>query len=63
MRSLVPIPLIFLAATLAGCAENHSPPGTFPAPSYVATSDGQPFAMTRLVGNPSDAAHEGCGGR
>ncbi len=63
MRSLVPIPLLFLAAALPGCAENHFPPGTVPSKSYVETGTGQPFVVTKLIGSPSDVAREGCGGR
>jgi hypothetical protein len=63
MRSLVPIPLIFLAAALPGCAENHFLPRTVLTKSYVETGDGQPFVMTKLIGGPSDVAREGCGGR
>ena len=63
MRSLVPIPLLFLAAALSGCAENHFLPGTVLTKSYVETGDGQPFVVTKLIGSPSDVAREGCGGR
>ena len=63
MRSLVPIPLLFLAAALPGCAENHFLPGTVLTKSYVETDDGQPFVVTKSIGGPSGVAREGCGGR
>ena len=63
MRSLVPIPLIFLAAALPGCAENHFLPDAMLTKSYVETGAGQPFLVTKLIGSPSDVAREGCGGR
>jgi hypothetical protein len=63
MRSLVPIPLIFSVATLSGCAENQSLPGTVLTKSYVETGDGQKFAMTKLLASPGDVVREGCGGR
>ncbi len=63
MRSLIPIPLIFLIAALPGCAANHLLPATMPAKSYVETGDGQPFVLTKLIGSPSEVAREGCGGR
>ncbi len=63
MRSLVPVPLIFLVAALPGCAENHLLPGAVVTKSYVETGGGQPFVLTKLIGSPSDVAREGCGGR
>jgi hypothetical protein len=63
MRSLVPIPLMFLTAALPGCAENHFLPGAVPTTSYVETDDGHPFVMTKLIGNPSEVGRESCGGR
>jgi hypothetical protein len=63
MRSLVPIPLIFLGAALPGCAANHLLSGTVLTKSYVETGDGQPFVVTKLIGSLSDVAREGCGGR
>ena len=63
MRSLVPIPLIFLAAAVPGCAQDHLLPGTVLTKSYVETGDGRPFVVTKLNGSPSDVAREGCGGR
>lgn len=63
MRSLVPIPLIFLAAAVPGCAQDHLLPGTVLTKSCAETGDGQPFVVTKLIGSPSDVAREGCGGR
>lgn len=63
MRSLVPIPLIFLAAALPGCAANHSPPGTAPTQNHVETGNGQTLVVAKLIDGPVDVAHEGCGGR
>ncbi len=63
MRSLVPIPLLFLAAALSSCAENRFLPGTVLTKNYVERGDGQPFVVTKLIGSPSDVAREGCGGR
>jgi len=63
MRSLVTVPLIFLAAAVPGCAQDHLLPGTVLTRSYVETGDSQPFVVTKLIGSPSDVAREGCGGR